>query len=778
MTETHPQYRYALLPLFLIAATFIVLGPTFWNGTETRKGSVASAYENSDLYQFVYPAYAYTFGRMKAGSPESGVRRLPGLGGAIPRWNPRLRCGMPATADPRIGVFQPLNAVFLFLPPAMAMAVHAFLSLFLMGLFFSLFARAAGTGYVAALIGGIVYAYCGASAAAMSRPWMASALVWMPFVMWAVREYGHRFDLGTAVLAGFGGALLILSGAYAVVLAAMCLIVPYRIQMMLFPRSDEQKIPPLIRRFKGPLLMGVIAAGISAVQWLPTLVWSTSLEYPLRSLWNFNIAAEAPVSWRESIAQVLSPESSSLPRITYIGTITLLLIPAALFHRHRRRDVIFFSIAAIAAICAAFAGTGGLPFGFPRLAFVYPAVFCLAVLAAFGADRLLAPKDTFRSRPIWLPATVVLLASGGLAIAFGAEIRQFVIPFITVLLFFLVFRYRVVAPLCGILIAGLLVVDLTVASKNTFRHPRQDAPQCYRLDSPALDNLREQSLGSRAVLSARGLDTALMSNLGFLYPQSLIGGALMPLTVDQALWWNRLAGPGTDLTRGSGKDITQDSPQPELVNFMAARAILATAQGPLYSGGFGADGPRLREIPTQGDYRLFVNEDALPRAYWVPSWRVAVGTQAAIDMLTDASFDATRECVVDALSTGIGSLAATAPTVIESTPRLADATCSVEDVSPERVRLRVNAPAPGITVLADSHAPGWTATVNGVRKPILKVNGLYRGVITPEGPCEIEYAYRPLVSYAAEWISIAVLGLALFYGIRVLFRWSDSLVSL
>lgn len=778
MTEAHPHYRYALLPLFLVAATFIVLGPTFWNGTETRQGSVASAYENSDLYQFVYPAYAYTFGRMKAGAGDSGAGFLPGFGGAIPRWNPRLRCGMPVTTDPRMGVFQPLNAVFLFLPTGMAMAAHAYLCLFLMGLFFALFARAAGVGYVAALIGGIVYAYCGASAAAMSRPWMASALVWLPFVMWAVREYGRRFDLGTAILGGFGGALLILSGAYGVVLAALCLVVPYRIQMTLFPRPDESPIPPLMRRFKGPLLMGAIALGVSAVQWLPTAVWSIHLETPLRSLWNFNIAAEAPVSGRELLAQVLTPDAGSLPRITYVGTITLLLIPAAFFHRHQRREVLFFLMAAIAGTSAAFAGAEGLPFGFPRLAFAYPTAFSVAALAALGADRLLTPRDTFRSRPVWLPATVVLLLCGGFAVAFGGAIRQFVLPFAVILLTFLIFRFRMFAPICGILIAGLLVVDLTVASKNKFRHPRQDAPECYRLDSAALDDLREQCLGSRALLSARELDTALTSNLGFMYPQSLIGGTLMPLTEDEALWWGRLERSSTVLTRGSGKDIRPDSPEPGLLNFMAARAILASPQGPLYSGTWDGAGPRLREVPTQGDVRLYVNEDALPRAYWAPSWRIAVGTQAAIDMLVNETFDATRECVVDALSPGIGALASTAPPVNESTPRNTDAACSVEDVSAERVRLRVNAPSPGITILADTHAPGWSATVNGVGQPILRVNGLYRGVITPAGPCDIEFTYRPLVSYIAEWISIVVLGFTLVFGIRVFFRWSESLVSL
>ncbi len=779
MTEPTPHYRYALLPLFLIAGIFIVLGPTFWNGTETRQGSVTDAYENSDLYHYVYPAYDYTFGRMRgSGEADRRITILPGLGDSVPAWNAQQRCGMPLTTDPRLGVFQPLNAVFLFLSTAQALAVHAFLCLFLMGLFFALFARAAGVGYVAAVIGGIVYAYCGASAAAMSRPWMASAMVWFPFVMWAVREYGHRFDFGTAMLAGLGSALLILSGAYALVLAYLCLILPYRIQMTLFPRSDEPQIPPLRRRIRGPLLMGLVAVGVSSVQWLPTAYWALRLDAPFQSLWSFNLAAEAPVSWREFLVQVLTPSSDSLPRIAYVGTVTLLLIPAALFHRHRRRDVLFFLAAAVAGAAAAIAGASGLPLGFPHLAFLYPVAFSLATLAALGADRLLTPRDTFRSRPIWLPATVVVALSVGLIVAFGADIRQYVIPFLVVLMVFLLFRYRVFAPVCGIAIAALLVVDLTLASRNTYRHPRQDAPDCYLRHAAALDDLREQCLGSRALFSARALDVSLTSNMGFLYPQRLIGGALLPLTEDEAIWWSQLGDTDSPLIRATGKAITHDSTKPRLLNYMAMRAILASPQGPLYNGGWGADGPRLREAPTRDDLRLFINEDALPRAYWVPAAQVTVGVQAAIDRLTEDTFNPARECVVDALSPGIETLATATGSATATSPDRSSATCSVEDLSPEHVRVRVNAPAPGITVLSDSYAEGWTVTVNGVRQPILNVNGLYRGIVTPKGVSEIDFIYRPLVSYVARGIAITVLVLVLLYGVRVFFRRSAALVSL
>ncbi len=769
-TPPMPQYRYALMPLFFIAAAFIVLGPTFWNGTETRQGSVAEAYENSDLYQFMYPAFDYGYSRMRARQVNGAADLSDVFRVGVPLWNSRQHCGTPFYTDARIGLYQPLNAVFLFLPIGRAMAVHAFLSLFLMGLFFALFARALGVGYVPALIGGIVYAFCGASAAAMSRPWMAVALTWIPFVMWAVREYGYRFDYGTAVLAGLGGAMLVLSGAYAVVLAALCLIVPYRLQMSLFPFSDEPQVPPLSRRIKGLVLMGLVAVGVSAIQWLPTLLWALHLDRPGEALWNFNVAAEAPVTAREMLAQVLTPESSTLPRIAYIGTVPLLLIPAALFHRYLRRDGAFFVLAAVVFSALALSVRPYLPLEFPRLAFIYPATFSLAALSAIGADRLIMPRSTYRSRPVWLPASAVLILAGIFVWAFGAGIRQYVIPFTVILIPFLLLRFRWTAFLCGVLIALLIVIDLTVASKNTYRHPRQDAPACYLRYEPALEDLREQSLGARAMVSARDLATGLSANAGMIYPIHMVGGTLLPLTRDQAIWWTRLAGPGTPFIFGSGKDVTWESPAPVLLNFMAARAILASPRGALYAGGWGASGPRLREVPTQGGLRLYVNDDAMPRAYWVPAWRVTVGTDAAIDALTDPSFDATRECVVDALSQGIGTLAAGAPSGKDDAPRFRDATCSIEELAPELITVRVNAPAPGITVLADTHAPGWTATVNGERKPILKVNGLFRGITTPAGPSVIEFHYRPSNVIVGRTLALASLMLTLLFGLRALFR--------
>jgi hypothetical protein len=267
------------------------------------------------------------------------------------------------------------------------------------------------------------------------------------------------------------------------------------------------------------------------------------------------------------------------------------------------------------------------------------------------------------------------------------------------------------------------------------------------------------------------MDAGLPGNLGMIYPINMIGGVDLPLTRDQALWWGRIALEAGPLAHGSGKDVSMKAPQPVLLRFMAARIVLATPDGALYNAPYAIGPVRFREQAGAGDVRLLVCDEALPRAYWTPSWRVTVGLAAAMDTLADPAFDASRECVVDALSAGIEDLAANPPPPAnETTPARTAATCSVEDVTSERVIIRVNAPRLGITVLADSFAPGWTARLDGVRQPILHVNGLFRGVATPSGGHVIEFLYRPWAFYIGLAISLVTFAPVLAAGLRTLIR--------
>ncbi|MCI0467887.1 MAG: YfhO family protein [Beijerinckiaceae bacterium] len=60
------------------------------------------------------------------------------------------------------------------------------------------------------------------------------------------------------------------------------------------------------------------------------------------------------------------------------------------------------------------------------------------------------------------------------------------------------------------------------------------------------------------------------------------------------------------------------------------------------------------------------------------------------------------------------------------------------------VDIEVDAPQPGIVVLHDLFYPGWDVYVDGVKKPVLRANVLFRGVEVPRGRHKVRFAFRPL----------------------------------
>jgi hypothetical protein len=60
------------------------------------------------------------------------------------------------------------------------------------------------------------------------------------------------------------------------------------------------------------------------------------------------------------------------------------------------------------------------------------------------------------------------------------------------------------------------------------------------------------------------------------------------------------------------------------------------------------------------------------------------------------------------------------------------------------VSLEVEASEHGVLVLHDIYYPGWEASVDGERHPVLRANLLFRGVEVPAGKHRVEFAFRPL----------------------------------
>ena len=138
----------------------------------------------------------------------------------------------------------------------------------------------------------------------------------------------------------------------------------------------------------------------------------------------------------------------------------------------------------------------------------------------------------------------------------------------------------------------------------------------------------------------------------------------------------------------------------------------------------------------------------LPRAYAVGQYHLATSPRAGLSYMA-RGFPMQREVVLEE-----------APTASVG-PGGAARIVRYED---EKVAVALTDSAGGILVLSDTHYPGWRAFVDGVERPILRANHVFRAVVVPAGAREVVFSYEPdsfryglLVSVAALalWLGLA-----------------------
>jgi hypothetical protein len=72
----------------------------------------------------------------------------------------------------------------------------------------------------------------------------------------------------------------------------------------------------------------------------------------------------------------------------------------------------------------------------------------------------------------------------------------------------------------------------------------------------------------------------------------------------------------------------------------------------------------------------------------------------------------------------------------------------------------LDAPAPGIAIIHDSYYPGWRASVDGVEVPVLRVNGMARGIpITRAGKVTVTNYYRPAGFVVGSMLAFAAIAI-------------------
>jgi hypothetical protein len=701
-----------------VALFFIMVSPFFWNHVHLSPGP--SPTPDSYLYNNVYPRMNYL--------------RTCVTAGEFPSWNPRQLCGAQFAADPLNGILQPLNLPFLLMPTEKAMAVQSFLCLTLMGIFMAGFLRATGLGYIAATFGAVCYTFCGATASAVTRPELATALVWLPAAFYCLRKLATRLGERQRfmVLAPLPLFCLLASGASALAAAGTVFVFAYAILHVLFAESP----PPgahLPKRLGLLALVLLVSMAFALAQWLPTYTWLKTLNAPASALWNEHLYDNIPTGLREFAAQLLVTRPGSAPRFAYIGITALLTISASFFHRRAWRETLFF---------AGVLGTGmvGLYLRptmsdpYPWAACIYLAIFSIASLSAIGLDRLMMPRKGQVPESVILPAIGVFIVGFAMFHIATAESRGRIVVSVAVILCILLFRWRTASMVGGLTLILILYADLHTASLSRHRHPIQDAPGCFTAKNDTLMRAIEQAVGGRLITIPLRDDVSLPENLGMIFPVDCAGGAGIPQTREFARWWNA-AGLG-----GANAENGNDSIHPWLLNLMSVKAILAPE--PV---AFLTDKRQDISVPGRtldvhvnrlwdGTY-CYLNASAFPRAYWTPKWRRAAGSEASLEQVTDPAFDPANECIVDSSLSNAAHLPDPTPSTVANTAPLA---CAMSPLPRFGARVETNASTPGIAILCEAYSGGH-ALLDGVEVPLLRINSLFQGIYVPEGKHVAEF---------------------------------------
>jgi hypothetical protein len=203
------------------------------------------------------------------------VRTLVHDAAATGQWpwlNSWTGLGRPLAADPQAALWYPGTWLFALLQPLTAYAASLWLhySLALWGMYRLL--RSLKFDRVAAVFGGIAFAFCGFMLAHRVHFTMQHAAAWLPWVLWRLHVYaltptahvGHLRRLAFVALAAL---LQCLAGHIQIVAIT-------GLGSLVYLLAHAARSVPLRVRLLRWCLTWLATAGLFAVQWLPTLAYA------------------------------------------------------------------------------------------------------------------------------------------------------------------------------------------------------------------------------------------------------------------------------------------------------------------------------------------------------------------------------------------------------------------------------------------------------------------------------------------------------------------------
>ncbi|MEX2030176.1 MAG: YfhO family protein [Anaerolineales bacterium] len=726
-----------LLPWFAAGA-----GPTLLFGPMLLRGEIL--FWGTPLLQFL-PWHSFALSSLRAGH--------------IPLWNPWLGMGAPLLANHQSAVLYLPNLLLAFVGPAWGHGLLVWLHLLWAGIGMIVLCRRLGIGLLGQALAAAAFPMCGYVVARVSFLSMNAALAWVPWVIWAgirvVRSAGVGSSAGERRTAVAALAALVafqwLAGHAQTAWYTLWIVWAW-----MGWEAIRRGGPALLRTMALGLVAMIIAAGLTAVQILPTFEYwresqratgvdpTTALTY---SLWPWRLLGTlAPDLFGSPVRGDYWGYGNYWEDALYVGMIPILLAIASIGRGYRGRAAarpglvrLQVGLAGLSVLFALGSHTPIYPWLFGHVptfnAFQAPTrwslilAFSLVILAAHVADMW----TELKGRGLYWVRLGTAGAGAGLLVSLAA--MQLPLPI----------EASIPSALAGacfwLLVAGIL---------GLLRGKLQISQWAWAVVVVVSADL---------VAAGRGLNPSAPAGL-VTTPTAIPGLAagghrlFMPADLEYEIKFLQTHRFDRFLPR-SEWNVVRESGLPNTSTLDGVSS--ANNFDPLVSARFAEWAERLgdpawseRWLPLMDvGWRAAPKEGGAPgagylevpgasRARVVGSAVCVTTTAEAWALLEQPDFDPSRTVVVENCRMASGG---SGTARVEPSP------------DPNSVAVTVDAPEGGWLVLSDSWYPGWNATVDGEPAQVFAADVVFRAVWLPAGARHVEFIYRPWSFGAGVWIS-------------------------
>jgi hypothetical protein len=699
---------------------------------------------------------------------------------SVPLWSPYQAFGTPLLATQQVAALYPLNALYLVLGLGWAWLLTALLHHVIAGTGMLALCRRLGMMPEAALIGALSYAF---SAVVIEKyvdlPDEFICLVWLPALLACADAVVAGATRATVGRLAAVWALQILGGDAETITRSALLVCGY-----VAVRSIDEWSRGSRRGAASALAVagaGALAAGLTAVQWLPTL---ELLRHSVRAVGTLTAAQQGVLAADPWLLFMSLPGRA--PVLTIGSSLPLVLALVGWWTWPRRAMAWGFTLLAVVlAVLSAgpatplFDWVRALPTGTwfrAPLRFLNFWPLCLAILSAAAVDQLCRKVRILR--PLGCAVLVAVVVKCALAWRTGTPLAWATTAFADLLPLLLLLaavawsdrlsddRARRVRARWATAGAGALIVAAPIALYLPGYLSPHRVADLYDRHAALFARLRRES-PARTLSLLRFLPDdedgrRSWAKLGTYFRTPVLND-FEPLSLvdfERFAVGLRASAPPVSMEEVLIPFMGQLTPprphfSQRLLNLSGTRFVVVDAErAALIREWFDAT---LTEWWRSNAAIVYENRAALPRALWVPTSGARVGGPRCREALQEPGFDPTRHVLLDEV-----------PVKLESAAQSGSGEVRISQYAPAEVRIELRSEHAGYAVLTDAFYPGWVASLDGQEVPIIRADCFFRAVAVPRGTHEIRMHYRPRSVALGGAISLAA-------GALVVGLWVSSL---